>query len=150
LEGRSRIVFTGGGLRKSSKLSSLMRRATAISLMLAFIAAFAMPLSSESSSASVPACCRRNGKHHCAGTAYSSSSSSSPVVAAQRQHCPLWPSALKTTPSRQFVPSASAILYAAISRHPALHVQVARCARISEIRSHQKRGPPHPILIVVA
>ena len=56
--------------------------------------------------------------------------------------CPFRTQASTTTYVVSYVPQAAAIYFAALQSHPAIHAQVRAAFRVSEERTHQKRGPP--------
>ncbi len=127
-----------------------MRRTLSISLLLLFMLPLVSPLFAASTAdANVPVCCRRNGKHHCvmAKIAQHSSIPDGGTNAASIQaRCPynLTAPAAVNLP---FVPDEvhTAIFADAIS-DPARITQNQTRIRIPLDRSHQKRGPPSPIL----
>jgi len=89
----------------------------------------------------LPACCRRDGRHHCGMTTSADPASQETSIHQQSASCP-YRSALRFV--RTFVPhpAPSSAFYAGIIEHPAVHAQVNVQLVVSQVRSHQKRGPP--------
>lgn len=89
----------------------------------------------------LPACCRRDGEHHCAMLAASEEASGTQVK-AESPVCPFHSQATAAAVAIAYLPTSSAAQFAGLESHPAIHEQVHACRRVSEARSHQKRGPP--------
>jgi hypothetical protein len=89
----------------------------------------------------LPACCRRDGKHHCAMMDAAGFSSEREMRALPEQ-CPFRTQAVTLGHVTSYLPGASAVHYSELTSHPAIHAQVRAAFRISEERTHQKRGPP--------
>lgn len=131
-------------------IRSPVRRILSISLLLLFMLPLVSPLFAASmADANVPVCCRSNGKHHCmmAKIAAHSSRDANETKAANIQaSCPYNPVAPAAV-NLPFVPDEvrTAIFADAIS-NPARSTQSKVRISIPFDRSHQKRGPPSPIL----
>jgi hypothetical protein len=90
----------------------------------------------------LPPCCRRDGKHHCAMTAMAEAGQEAPSLRASSPQCPY--RSLLAAPAGRSVaglPVHFAFFSATIS-HSEQIVQALVSARVSEARSHLKRGPP--------
>ena len=124
----------------------MWRRAAAVALCAFLMAPLCRPLLTGDGESDLPPCCRRDGKHHCAMTAR---------YLALRQRWPSEPrfrSAPEPCPYRWalFAPRAphplgsprSLAFYAAVESHPAILTHVEAFGRVSQSRSHFKRGPP--------
>lgn len=94
----------------------------------------------------LPACCRRDGKHHCAMMAASSEPSSETQLRAEPAACPFRSQASTAAFAIAYLPTTSSIYFAGLESHPAIHEQTQAAYRVSETRSHQKRGPPASVL----
>jgi hypothetical protein len=100
------------------------------------------PGSYVSSESRLPICCRSHGLHKCAmGSDASTASNAGPVVRGlcpfANQHQPGVAGA-----SRLTLPSTASAVFAELVSHPATRPQVIAFARVSLLRSCQKRGPP--------
>jgi len=91
---------------------------------------------------SLPACCRRDGKHHCAMMAVTEEDAAAPALRASSPNCPF--RSLSATPAGSSVgePSVSCALFSATITQSEQIVQALISSRVSEARSHLKRGPP--------
>src|SRR5208337_2170358 len=130
----------------SSQAHSLRARAICGVLLAFFLLPLFIPFFNLGSESTLPACCRRDGKHQCAMSAHFQqpvpSASSEPVVRAAIPVCPYRSRLLMPIVSRMlFAPSAPAFSVPGVSS-AALGVETIRVARVSEFRSHLKRGPP--------
>ena len=121
-------------------------RAMSAVLLAVFLLPLFVPFFNIESESSLPPCCRRNGKHHCAMSARFwravAASSTEPVLRAAIPACPYrlhWTT--PPVPRALFAPSAPVSSVLAVS-YPALGLESALRARVSEFRSHRKRGPP--------
>lgn len=122
---------------------SLMRRALAVLLVVAFSLPLIAPaLVSFSIESSLPACCRRNGAHHCAMMQAMSVnvSSRTRTIGATCPYAPFSHEALMMPHARSSGRMPSAV--AAVAGPAALVRDVEAGYRISFERSRQKRGPP--------
>jgi hypothetical protein len=117
-----------------------MRRIVANTLLVLLTCIPILPYLSTTSRTDLPACCQRDGKHHC--TMMSAESSSGGGLQAKSEKCPLYPLATFFARNQVACPRETAIFYAGIVSHPALHAQIDANYRVSNSRSHQKRGPP--------
>ena len=119
-------------------------RAIALAILLAVIApsflVFALP--PQISADNLPACCRRDGKHHCAMMMAAEPAASGHQFASLPEKCPFRDSLMTASRTTVFVAAIAPAHYAGLVSHPAHHEQVLAVARASEMRSHQKRGPP--------
>jgi hypothetical protein len=93
----------------------------------------------------LPACCRRDGKHHCAMTVAVGDASSETQFKAATPVCPFQSQASTVPLVASYLPAATSVHFGGLQSHPAIHAQTFATLRISETRSHQKRGPP-PLL----
>jgi len=100
----------------------------------------------SSAESRLPACCRRDGKHHCAMMAAASELSSETQIKAEQPPCPFRSQASTVAFAVAYLPAARAMHFAGLESHPAIHEQTRAAMRISEVRSHQKRGPPASVL----
>ena len=121
-------------------------RATSALLLAVFLLPLFTPFFKLGSESTLPACCRRDGKHHCAMSARFRqpvlSAHSEPIVRALTPPCPYRSRLLMPlVPRVLFVPSAPAFSVSPIS-YPKLSLETVLFARLSEFRSHLKRGPP--------
>jgi hypothetical protein len=121
-------------------------RAASVVLLAIFLLPLFTPFFNLGSESSLPACCRRDGKHQCAMSARFRqpvlSIHSGPIVRALTPTCPHRSRLLMPLVSRVlFVPSAQAFSAPAVS-YPKLNLETVRLIRLSEFRSHRKRGPP--------
>jgi hypothetical protein len=115
-------------------------------LLAFFLLPLFIPFFNSGSESNLPPCCRRDGKHHCAMFARyrqpALSASSGPIVRAVMASCPYRSRLLMPFVSRVlFVPSSRVFSVPGVS-YPALGLETILLARISEFRSHRKRGPP--------
>jgi hypothetical protein len=94
----------------------------------------------------LPACCRRDGKHHCAMMAAAPEPLPDTQIKAEAPVCPFRSQASITAFALAYLPAASATHFAGLESHPAIHEQTHAALRVSETRSHQKRGPPASVL----
>ena len=92
----------------------------------------------------LPACCRRDGKHHCAmmDTAKGNTASDEPNMKALPPLCPFRSEARSMPVVASYLPEAAAAFFSEVQSHPAIHPQTHVTFRVSEQRTHQKRGPP--------
>jgi hypothetical protein len=90
----------------------------------------------------VPACCRRDGKHHCAMMTKAEDPSSETQVSSLAPACPFRNQQVTGSRTASYLPPAAMLIFAEVMHHPAIHTQTQAALRISEVRSHQKRGPP--------
>jgi hypothetical protein len=115
--------------------AAILTAALALSVLLPFLSLLA------NLESNLPPCCRRNGSHRCAmrmmpgpideGTAFRTAASRCPFQKALTPACRL-----------TLFPANSAMVYAAILSHPAVHLQTVVTGLIAKNRSHLKRGPP--------
>ena len=125
-----------------------MFRTISIVVLLAVIAPSFLIFASlgTSSEAKLPACCRRDGNHHCAMMATAVEPASETQVQALPPVCPFRGQPVTVPHIAGYLPTASTAHFAGLQSHPAIHAQTFAALRISETRSHQKRGPPASIL----
>jgi hypothetical protein len=121
-----------------------MSRKIASALIAFFLLPYFWPLLQQNSDSSLPLCCRRDGKHHCAMMTrlHTSDWTKQQAVRTWNSDCP-YRAALQASPK----PRAATLcppkpLHIRLFSHPAGFVQAELSARISEARSHYKRGPP--------
>ncbi len=63
-------------------------------------------------------------------------------IHAPAGECPYWPVAAAVIHGSIYLPPAAQAIFAALVAHPAITAQAECQLRISEYRSHRKRGPP--------
>ena len=131
----------------NSGVSMNLRGHIAGFLFLAIIAPTFLWLGVPDAQSLLPLCCRRDGKHHCAMASMSSSGmeSSGPSLHDASVKCPYRGSA-KVSSATVTAPPPQFAFYAQTISHPTQFLQVLVSARISEARSHLKRGPPAIVL----
>lgn len=135
-------------IRRYDSLRARSLRVRAISgvLLAFFLLPLFLPFLSFGPESTLPACCRRDGKHHCAMSTWLREpiqrASSGPVVRDVTSPCPYRSRWLMAFVSRVlFVPGAPAFSRQGVS-FPAPDPEGLALARLLEIRSHCKRGPP--------
>lgn len=116
-------------------------------LFLAMIAPTFLWLGVPNAQSLLPPCCRRDGKHHCAMASMSSSGmeGSGPSLHDASVKCP-YRGAAKVSSATVNAPPPQFEFYAQTISQPTQLIQVLVSARISEARSHLKRGPPAIVL----
>lgn len=129
-----------------SRAHSFGLRAVSAVLLAFFLLPLFIPFFNLGSESALPACCRRDGKHHCAMAARVRESVQSvlsgPIAHAVTPVCPYRSRLLMPLVFRAlFVPRAPAFPGQVVS-HPAPDLETIVLARLSEIRSNLKRGPP--------
>jgi hypothetical protein len=133
--------------RISSKM--VFRRYIVAVIYAVLIAPLLLPLSLTDAESTTPACCRRGGIHHCAMAAQNDAASeatSGKIIAKQATSCPHCSLLFFSAFPHHFGIPASLVFFAGLDRHSADTSQVEARARVSAVRSHQKRGPPADIL----
>ena len=95
---------------------------------------------------SLPPCCRRDGKHHCAMMAEflarQQVADEGVQVGKPAGKCPFRSQLFPPVTSHGIGLPAQSLNFSGLIAHYAGIEQVRALARISESRSHQKRGPP--------
>jgi hypothetical protein len=122
-----------------------MRRFAATWICVVVVAPLLYPflsLTARDPQANLPACCRRDGKHHCAMTATETGESSQTQLKTQPEACPFHANTGTVSQIISLVPRAAAAFYAELISHPSVQEQTLAKFRLSEARSHLKRGPP--------
>lgn len=122
-----------------------MARAIAVTILLAVLAPSFLVFASSPSSApedNLPACCRRDGNHHCAMMVAPERATAEHQFGSIPAKCPFRDSVINASRAAAFVPTATTAAYAGLVSHPAHYEQAFANGRVSEARSHQKRGPP--------
>jgi hypothetical protein len=66
-------------------------------------------------------------------------------IHAPAGRCPYWPVGSAVIHGSIYLPPAAQAIFASLVAHPAIAAQTESQLRISEYRSHQKRGPPSSI-----
>jgi hypothetical protein len=125
-----------------------MRRALAITLLIAFAAPLAQPIFAATADpdASLPACCRRHGKHHCSmrmADMMRMMSAANARPAFEAPPCPFYPA--PATPPTFATASLQTSLppRAELLRTPApLAPRNTRRAQTFTVSANLKRGPP--------
>jgi hypothetical protein len=120
----------------------ILRKLAANTVLLFLLAPSFVWLAMPDSQSTLPACCRRDGKHHCAMMAIAEAGQEAPSLRAPSPQCP-YRSLLGAPMGRSIAgpPIRFAFLTETVS-HSDRIVQVHVSARVSEARSHLKRGPP--------
>lgn len=127
-----------------------VRRIIATSLLLLFSAPLIAPLLalSRDPDANLPVCCRRHGKHHCMmSVEMMQAMLRGTQVNTAPMKCPMYPRAINTVQHHELSFYTSALLFAEIVSHPAIHPQTEARARVSRFCARQKRGPPASSLL---
>jgi len=123
-----------------------MRRSVSIALLLMMVAALLAPAAVATVTSPLPACCRGNGKHRCSMMARLRPSnqhqSSGPAVRGTTEPCPYRSMLFAPAPPDAMGVPARAASGVRLVSCPAAVLQTVLQARISEARSHHKRGPP--------
>jgi hypothetical protein len=123
-----------------------MRRAISISLMMLFSWTLMVPFFAPDPEANLPACCRNNGKHHCMMRMMGQRSGHQKGFTRVAEKCPCCPASVCVAHSAIYKPKAAAAFYAEVVSHPACAPQSETASRICLLHSHQKRGPPAPLV----
>jgi hypothetical protein len=115
-------------------------------LLAFFLLPLFIPIFNLGAEPSLPACCRRDGKHHCAMSARFRhpvlGASSEALLSSTIPSCPYRLHWLMAPASRVlFAPSLPVFAAPAVS-YSALGLEATLLARLSDFRSHRKRGPP--------
>jgi hypothetical protein len=123
-----------------------MVRSTAIAVLLFLLVPLCLPLAPPRDESSLPACCRRDGKHRC-GMAWRLQSSTQdqtngPAVRSAAEPCPYRSALFGPIAPHAMAAPAQKPAYAPPLPYSAAIAQTVLLARISEARSHHKRGPP--------
>ncbi len=116
-----------------------MRRAIAISLVLLFASATALPLVNQESR--LPPCCRVGGKHHCAMMDQLLSDKGT-TIRSPRERCPSWPTRTTVTSLRPYQPLNSALRVGEVVSHFLASSETSAGYVVSFHSTHLKRGPP--------
>ncbi len=121
-----------------------MIRVTAIALLLVVSSPSLLACIFDDNESALPPCCRRDGKHHCAMMAkmVAQQVGGVPSMRAGGERCPYRNAVFVRTTRHSAAMPLSLAFYARAISHPATVVQVAAIARISDLRSDSKRGPP--------
>jgi hypothetical protein len=122
-----------------------LKRLLSITLLLVFSLPLISPLFAlgTGADARLPACCRMHGKHHCMMPVEElQDGSAGSRVAALESKCPLFPKAISPAPHQTLALNQSALMFAEVLSHPALHRQTEAWARVALEGARQKRGPP--------
>jgi hypothetical protein len=119
-------------------------RTTSIVVLFAVIAPSFLVFTrfANSPESKLPVCCRRDGQHHCAMAESASAPPSGTKINALPVTCPFRSQAASVAHMAAYLPEASEAHFAGLISHPAVHEQTQSALRVSEARSHQKRGPP--------
>ena len=133
-------MLSGYNLRLS------MRRSVASALLLFLALPLSLPLVPAKGESALPACCRRDGKHRC-GMALRLRSSiqdqtEGPAVRTVAELCPYRSALFGPVVSHAIASPALQPSYRTPSAYSAASAQTVLLARISQARSHHKRGPP--------
>lgn len=123
-----------------------MRRAIAHSLWIIFSWLLTAPMLVPGGEASLPACCRRAGKHHCMMGAAQLVGANDARFASVSEKCPCIPDSTGVVHAVRYKPEPAARFYAEVVFRPAYAPQTSARFRISFLHSHQRRGPPSPLM----
>jgi len=120
----------------------ILRKLAANTVLLFLLASPFVWLAMPDPLSTLPACCRRDGKHHCAMMAMAEAGEDAPSLRASSPQC-RYRSLLGTPMGRSIAgpPIRFAFFTETVSQSDRI-VQVLVSARVSEARSHLKRGPP--------
>ena len=116
------------------------RYIAAVVLMLLTTPLF-LPSGLADAESAVPACCRRAGSHHCMMSAPQADTSGKTVVRAASR-CPYFSQFFSPAVAHEFGIPAHIVFFTDLAPHSGSTAQTEAQARVSEARSHQKRGPP--------
>jgi hypothetical protein len=123
-----------------------MRRTIALALTMVFSLMLIAPIFGPDADANLPPCCRRNGKHHCMMRMMERLSGNQKGFTSVSEKCPCLPVSTCAAHSPTYKPEAGSQFYAEVVRHPSCAPQTEARYRISFLGSHQKRGPPAPLV----
>lgn len=130
----------------SLRAHSFGLRAMSGVLLAFFLLPLFIPFFNSGSESNLPPCCRRDGKHHCAMFARfrqpALSASSGPIVRAVMPSCPYRSRLLMPFVSRVLLALPAPVFSVPCVSHSVPGLEAILLARISEFRSHRKRGPP--------
>jgi len=122
-----------------------MVRSTAIAALLFLLLPLGVPLFPSKADSSLPACCRQDGKHRCGVAVRFRQSPQEPAgrtaIRSAKETCPYSSILFGPTVPERLVVSAQ-VTWVRSSAFPAGIHQTVLQARISQARSHHKRGPP--------
>jgi len=120
----------------------ILQKLTANTVLLFLLAPSFVWLAMPDPQSALPSCCRRDGKHHCAMMAMGEPQENAPSLRASSPQCP-YRSVLGTPMGRGIagLPIRFAFFTETVGQSDRI-VQVLVDARVSEARSHLKRGPP--------
>ena len=139
----SRLDVRRGG---SSRAYSFGLRAMSAVLLAFFLLPLFIPIFNLGSESTLPACCRRDGKHRCAMFVHFRhpvlGASSEPILSATIPACPYRLHWLMPPVSRAFFAPFVPVSTVLTVSCPALGLETTLLARLSDFRSHRKRGPP--------
>ena len=125
---------------------AIMARTTAIAVLLFLVLPLCLPLAPPKGESALPACCRRDGKHRCGmGLRLQSSTqdrTEGRAVRSAPEPCPYRSTLSGPVASHAIAGPAQHPAYALPLAYSAAITQTVLLARISEARSHHKRGPP--------
>ena len=121
-----------------------MKNTAAGALMLSILAPIFVWLAIPNTEAALPVCCRRDGKHHCAMMAMMEelAKDATPSIRDSSSMCP-YRNAMSLPSARSIAgqPVSFTFFTQTVSQSDRI-VQALVSARVSEARSHLKRGPP--------
>jgi hypothetical protein len=125
-----------------NRLVCVLRRISALLLLLLFGLSLLSPLVGSDENTNLPTCCRRGGKHRCSMDDRTGSGGSGPAFRANRR-CPSYPGfgTGTTTAISGLTPAASSAfsLAAESASGNAFELRILSSLRL---RAHPKRGPP--------
>ena len=144
----SSIVLPPGKMLHFALSVGIVRRTAASALMFFVLAPLFVWLAVPEPQSTLPACCRRDGKHHCAAMAMMEEREQDPTpsIRDSSSTCPYHSACAAVSAASVAGPPARFAFFAQTVSRPEQIVQIVIQARISEARSHLKRGPPRGIL----
>lgn len=123
-----------------------MVRTTAIAVLFFLLLPLGLPLAPPGAGSPVPVCCRRDGKHRCSVAARLRPStqdlSTGPALRSATEPCPYRSMLFRPAATDAIGIPARAAFCVRPLEYSEVILQTVLQARISEARSHHKRGPP--------
>jgi len=127
-------------------VATFMRRSVASALLLFLVLPLCLSLVPPKGESALPACCRRDGKHRCGMTLRLWSSIQDaiggPAVRTAAEPCPYRSTLFGPVVAHAIAGVAQQPSFGPPSAYSAASAQTVLFARISQTRSHYKRGPP--------
>lgn len=123
-----------------------LRRPIALSLLAWFSWMLILPMFAPDAEANLPPCCRRNGKHHCMMRMMQRPSGHEKRLGTASEKCPYLPVSTCAVYSQTFKPECGEIASIEVVRPVPSAPQQESLRSAFLLRSHQKRGPPAPLV----